>query len=158
AQEVDIGIALLTKKPEAGMQARELAHMPLVLLVAEGSGITRAEDLLGRDRIDLPLITLGAEEGVCRAFQAGLRERGVDWVPSLELGGLDLVARYVSEGFGVGVSLRLPGCELPEGVRELPLDGFPQFTVAAIWAGRLSPLGEMFTEVAASLAGELFGT
>jgi hypothetical protein len=132
--------------------------MTLVLLVKEDSGLTSAEELLSRDRIDLPLITLGTSEGVSRAFQAGLRERGVDWVPSLELGGLDLVARYVSEGFGVGVSLRLPGCEAPEGVRELPLEGFPQFSVGAIWAGRLSPLGETFVEVAGGLARELFGT
>lgn len=156
-QEVDLGIALLTKKPEAGLQTRDLARMTLALLVAEKSGITSVEELLGRDRIDLPLITLGPAEGVSRAFQAGLRERGVDWVPSLELGGLDLVARYVSEGFGVGVSLQLPGCEQPAGVRELPLEGFPQFTVGAIWAGRLSPLGEIFVEVAGQLAGELFG-
>ena len=155
AQEVDVGIAVITK-PESGVQVRELARLSLVLLVPERSRIQQASEVLERDRIDLPLVTLSQADGVSRAFQAGLRERGLDWVPSLELGGLDLVARYVAEGFGVGVSLHLPGVSQPAGVRELPLRGFPELAVGALWTGRLSPLGEVFVEVAQGLAQELF--
>lgn len=156
-QEIDLGLGILTDKPQAGMQARDLVKLGLVLLVTKQSGITRAADVLERDRIDLPLISLGAAEGISRTFQGGLRQHGVDWLPSLELGGLDLVARYVAEGFGVGVSLHLPQVKLPAGVKEIPLPDFPPVSFVAMWSGRLSPLTEVFIEEAGKLGKELFG-
>src|SRR5204863_7311072 len=74
AQEIDVGLGILTEKPQAGVQSRELVKLRLVLLAAKQSGITRAADVLERDRIDLPLVTLGSMEGISRAFQAGLRQ------------------------------------------------------------------------------------
>jgi DNA-binding transcriptional LysR family regulator len=73
------------------------------------------------------------------------------------VGSLDLVARYVAEGFGVGVSLRLPQVKLPAGVKELPLPEFTPVAFVMMWSGRLSPLSEAFIEEAAKLAKELFG-
>jgi DNA-binding transcriptional LysR family regulator len=128
-----------------------------VLLVAKQSGFSRAADVLERDRIDLPLVTLGSIEGISRTFQAGLRQRGVDWPPSLEVGSLDLIARYVAEGFGVGVSLHLPQVKLPAGVKEVPLPEFTPVAFVMMWSGRLSPLSETFIEEAGKLAKELFG-
>lgn len=157
AQEIDLGLAIITEKLQPGVQSRELVQLNLVLLVPKHGSITRAADVLERDRIDLPLITFGAGEGVSRAFQAVLRQRGLDWLPSLELGGLDLVARYVAEGFGIGVSLHLPQMKLPAGVKELRLPDFPPLTFGALWTGRLSTLGESFVEEAQKLAQELFG-
>ena len=106
AQEIDLGLALITDKPTVGMNTRELQRLSMVLLVPEKSRIKRAADVLGLDRIDLPLITLGAREALPRVFSEELRTRGVDWLPALELGGLDLIARYVAEGFGIGLSGR----------------------------------------------------
>ena len=156
-QEIDLGLGIVTEKLQPGLQSRELVQLSLVLIVPKQSPITRAADVLERDRIDLPLITLGSGDGLSRQFQAGLRQRGLDWVPSLELGGLDLVARYVAEGFGIGVSLHLPQVKLPAGVREIPLPGFPTLAFSALWGGRLSPVGEAFVEEAGLLAQELFG-
>jgi len=157
AHDIDVGLGILTEKSEAGIQSRELVKLRLVLLAAKQSGITRAADVLERDRIDLPLVTLGSMEGISRAFQAGLRQRGVDWVPSLEVGSLDLVARYVAEGFGVGVSLHLPQVKLPAGVKEVPLPDFAPVGFVAMWSGRLPPLSEIFVEEAGKLGKELFG-
>jgi DNA-binding transcriptional LysR family regulator len=157
AREIDLGVGILSDAPAAGLRHRELVKLDLVLLVPEDSGIGCAADVLEADRIEQALITLGAKEGVSRAFQAELRQRGVYWEPSLEMSGLDLVARYVAEGFGIGLSLHLPHVRLPAGVRELMLPGFAPVSFVAMWTGKLSPLGEAFVEEAEALAAALFG-
>jgi DNA-binding transcriptional LysR family regulator len=157
AQEIDVGLGILTDKPQSGIQVRELVKLQLVMLVSKQSGIARASDVLERDRIDLPLVTLSSAEGISRAFQAGLRQHNVDWLPALEVGSLDLVARYVAEGFGVGVSLNLPQVKLPAGVKQVALPDFAPVGFVAMWSGRLSPLSEAFIEEAGKLGKELFG-
>ncbi|HSJ03107.1 MAG: LysR substrate-binding domain-containing protein [Verrucomicrobium sp.] len=158
AQEIDLGLSVLTDKPGAGIQLREVATLSMVLLVSESSGIQHAQQILEQDRIDLPLITLSSFEGVTRTFQTYLRHRGVDWLPSLELGGLDLVNRYVEEGFGVGLSLQLPRMRIPTGVRQIALPGAPTVTFGALWAGKLISPAEVFVREAELLASELFAT
>jgi DNA-binding transcriptional LysR family regulator len=143
-QQIDLGLALLADKVAAGVTTRELLSMPMVLLVPERSKIQTAEELLGRDRIDLPLLTLAANEALSRAFQTELRNRDIDWLPALELGGLDLIASYVAQGFGIGLSLRVPRPLPLTGVRELPLKGFPAIGFHALWCGRLSSVAEAF--------------
>ncbi len=157
AQEVDLGLSLITDKPAVGMNTRELVRLPLVLLVQEKSRIKRSADLLGLDRIDLPLISLGMREALPRVFNDELRNRGVDWLPTLELGGLDLIAKYVAQGFGIGLSMHVPQIKLPPGVREVALEDFPTIPFCALWIGRLTPLGEGFLDEARALAMELFG-
>jgi DNA-binding transcriptional LysR family regulator len=158
AREIDLGVGILSDTVGSGMRHRELVKLELVLLVPEGGGIGSAADLLEVDRIEQPLITLGVKEGVSRAFQSELRQRGIDWAPSLEMSGLDLVARYVAEGFGIGVSLRLPHVQLPAGVKEVSLPDFAPVSFVAMWTGKLSPLGEIFVEEAEGLAAALFGS
>jgi DNA-binding transcriptional LysR family regulator len=156
-QQIDLGLGILTDKPQAGLQTQSLVELELVLLVSKQSGISKASDVFERDRMDLPLVTLGAAEGINRAFQEGLRKENVTWPPSLDVGSLDLVARYVAEGFGVGVGLHLPQLKLPAGVKEVPLPNFAPVAFVVMWSGRLSPLSEAFVEEAAKLARELFG-
>ncbi|MDB6139836.1 MAG: LysR family transcriptional regulator [Verrucomicrobiaceae bacterium] len=156
AQEVDVGLSLITDKPAAGMNTRELLRMTMVLLVPEKSRFKRATDVLGLDRIALPLISLGARDALPRLFNDGLRTRGIDWLPTLELGSLDLIAKYVAQGFGIGLSLHVPQVKLPPGIREVPLDDFPLIPFCALWMGRLTPLGESFLEESRTLAVELF--
>lgn len=155
AQEVDIGFGTLTEKTTANIESRELLRLPMALLVPEKSGITKAAQIFEKDRIDLPLVTLEARDVVSRSFQSALRQRGLEWLPSLEVGSFDLVLRYVVEGFGAGLVLRHPRMELPASVRVLALDDFPMLCFGALWTGRLSPLAEAFLAEATALAGEL---
>lgn len=157
AQEVDIGFGTLTEKTTANIESRELLRLPMALLVPADSGITKAEQIFAKDRIDLPLVALEARDVVSRSFQAALRQRGLEWLPSLEVGSLDLVLRYVVEGFGAGLVLLHPRAEHPASVRVLTLDGFPPLCFGALWTGRLSPLGEAFLAEVTALAGELAG-
>lgn len=155
AQEIDIGLSTLMDKTAANIEARELIRLPLVLLVTRQSGLTKAAQILEQDRIDLPLVTLDSRDVLPRAFQSALRQRGLEWMPSLEVGSLDLVVRYVAEGFGAGLALRHPRVDLPETVKALPLDDFPPLSFGVLWTGRLSPLGETFLAEATALAAEL---
>jgi|UniRef100_UPI003783B0D0 DNA-binding transcriptional LysR family regulator len=155
AQEIDIGLSTLMDKTAANIEARELLRLPMVLLVTKQSGVAQASQIFEKDRIDLPLVTLEANDVLSRSFQAALRQRGLEWLPSLEVGSLDLVLRYVAEGFGAGLALRHPRVELPAGVKALALDDFPPLSFGALWTGRLSPLGEVFLAEATAVAGEL---
>lgn len=155
AQEIDVGLSTLMDKTAANIEARELIRLPVVLLVTKQSGLTKASQILEQDRIDLPLVTLDSRDVLPRAFQAALRQRGLEWLPSLEVGSLDLVVRYVAEGFGAGLALRHPRVDLPDTVKALPLDDFPPLSFGVLWTGRLSPLGEAFLAEATALAAEL---
>lgn len=155
AQEIDIGLGTLMEKTAANMEARELIRLPMVLLVQKQSGITKAAQIFEKDRIDLPLVALESRDVLSRSFQAALRQRGVEWLPSLEVGSLDLVVRYVAEGFGAGLALSHPRVEVPAGIKALALDDFPPLSFGLLWTGRLSPLGETFLAEATALAAEL---
>ncbi len=151
SQDIDLGLALMADKAVAGVTTRELLTLPMVMLVPEKSKIQSADEVLERDRIDVPLITLGTTEALSRVFQAELRNRDIDWLPALELGGLDLIASYVAQGFGIGLSLEVPRPLAIAGVRELPLSGFPPIGFHALWCGRLSAVAESFIGEATNL-------
>ena len=154
-QKVDVGLASIMGKSLEGIKHRELLRLPMVLLVPEKSRLTSVDQILSLDRIQHPLITLPSVEPVCRLFQVELQKRKVDWFPSLELSSLDLVSRYVTEGFGIGLSLAAPARKWKKGVRALPLEGFPDVVFGALWVGRLNPLATMFVKEAERLAEAL---
>ncbi len=154
AQEIDLGLSTLTEKTAVNLESHELLQLPMVLLVPKQSGITKVEQIFQQDRINLPLVTLDANDVLSRAFQATLRQRGVEWLESLEVGSLDLVVRYVTEGFGAGLTLKHPRVELPAALQALELKGFPPLSFGILWTGRLSPLGQIFLDEARALVAE----
>jgi DNA-binding transcriptional LysR family regulator len=156
AQDIDIGVsALIGKRPE-GIREQELIQLPMALVVPEKSGFSAAEKIWEHDRIDVPLLTLPQSDPMCRLFQQEMRKRGIDWYPSLELGSIELVTRYVAEGYGVGLTIDAPAVN-PEGTRLLPLKDFPSVPFGVIWMGTLSPVGETFVEEARSIARRMLG-
>ena len=143
AQEIDLGIAPLEGKRPEGIRERELIQLSMALLVPKHSTLRSADALWKRDRLDEPLIAMPADEPTCRAFQQELHRRKVEWFPSLELNSQELVARYVAEGFGIGLVLQPPAASAPPGTRALVLTDFPKIGYGALWFGALSPLQEM---------------
>ncbi len=152
---IDLGLATLTDADLPGIDSHPLLVMPMALLVPADSKLTEAGQILGRDRIDLPLLTLPGHEPACRMFQEELQKRGIDWFPALELAGLDLISRYVASGFGIGLTLRVPGAQTPSDVRALPLPGFPEVRFGALTSGRTSPLTRHFLAEAQAVAARM---
>lgn len=146
ADQIDIGLATAGDKEIEGGDCRVMLRMGLLLLVPADSPYRLAEEILGLDRINLPLVTLPRLEPSCRIFQEELQARGVDWYPSLELASLDLITRYVSSGFGIGLTLDIPGTPWPDNVRALRLPEFPKVVFGAFTNGQTNELAGLFLE------------
>jgi len=147
-EELDLAITLIEKKAAPGIHTVPLVELPIVLMVAKDSPIHSADQLWKRDRIDEALICLPSQEGLCKRFQDGLSKLGVDWFPSIEVSSVDLIATYVLNGFGVGVSVLAPGTQLPPGIKALPLHGpeFAPILIGALWRGKGSPILQAFLD------------
>ena len=53
---------------------------------------------------------------------------------------MDLVTRYVANGYGIGLSVNAAGVVKHPLVRVLPLDDFEAVEIAALWHGEPTPL------------------
>jgi DNA-binding transcriptional LysR family regulator len=147
-EELDLAVTLIEKKAAPGIHTVPLVELPIVLMVAKDSPIHSADQLWKRDRIDEALICLPSQEGLCKRFQDGLSKLGVDWFPSIEVSSVDLIATYVLNGFGIGVSVLAPGTQLPPGIKALPLHGpeFAPILIGALWRGKGSPILQAFLD------------
>ena len=155
AQEIDLGIAPLEGRRPEGIRQRELLRLTMYLLVPKKSKLRTAEALWKRDRQDEPLISLPPDEPTCRRFQEELQKRRIEWFPALELNSQELIARYIAEGFGIGLVLLPPGAAAPAGTRALPLGDFPQVSYGALWLGTLSPFQQTILEEVQTMATAL---
>ena len=155
ADEVDLVITMIDRKPPAGFESLILMELPMVLLVEKNCGVKSADDLWRRDKIEDALICLPPQEALAKNFQAQLVRLGVEWFPTMEASSADLIETYVASGLGIGVSVSVPGKALPKNVRALALPNFPRAVVGALWRGKKSPLLEAFLDMAATRAREI---
>ncbi len=139
-REIDLAVASLDAKPPAHLHCLRLLRIPLVLLVPKKSGIKSAAELWARGEIEEPLICLPPTEAMSRLFRKGLRGHHVDWPQSIEASSMDLVTRYVANGYGIGLSIDAEAIVKHPQVRVLPLDDFEPVEVAVLWNGELTPL------------------
>ncbi len=149
-EEVDLAIAEIVNKPPAGTRSEFLLTMPLVLLAGSGMVIPKKGivDLAGK----FSLIRPADDTVISRLFAKGLSRKNLHWPSRIEVNSLDLVERYVVRGFGIGLSVLVPGVKLPAGVKVIELKGFPELRVAALWRGKLSPLAGRVLEGLRKLA------
>ena len=141
-EEIDLAVTVIENKSGPSIHSLPLIELPLVLLVPKESKINDATQLWKRDKIEEALICLPASEALSRNFQLGLTKLGVDWYPSIEASGLDLIAAYVAGGLGIGVSVALPQLDLSDYIRSIPLPDFPPIAIGALWRGKATPLIE----------------
>ena len=147
-QEIDLAFTLLSPKGTGTSKTQRLIELPLVLLVEKSSKLQSPDDLWARDKIEEPLISLPANEMMCKLFQQELSRRGVDWFPSIEVSSVNLVETYVARGYGIGLSVALPQTKPNPNVRQLVLRDFQPVTIGALWAGKPTPLTTAFVEAA----------
>lgn len=157
-QEIDLAFTVLNDKASAGSKAQRMLELPLVLLVERSSKLQAPQELWQRDKIEEPLISLPANEMMCKSFQQELARRGVDWFPSIEVSSINLVEAYVARGYGIGLSLALPQAKPTPGLRQLLLRDFPPVTIGALWSGKPTPLTNAFVEAAQKHVKQLGST
>ncbi|MEO6993356.1 MAG: LysR substrate-binding domain-containing protein, partial [Lacunisphaera sp.] len=78
----------------------------------------------------------------------GLAQRKVDWPQSIEASSMDLITRYVANGYGIGLSVNAAEVVRHASVRILPLDDFESLEIVALWSGELTPLVRALLEEA----------
>jgi len=138
--EIDLAITPLESKPPPRIKCLRLVRLPLVLLVPKKSKVKSAAGLWERRGVEETLISLPPSETVSRLFQRDLKRLKVDWPIGMEASSLDLVTRYVANGYGVGLSVAAGEIVRHSQVRVLPLPGFAPLEIAAFWNGELTPL------------------
>jgi DNA-binding transcriptional LysR family regulator len=145
-RELDLVVTTLDAKPPARLCCLKLMRLPLVLLVHKKSRIKSATELWARGEIAEPLICLPQTEAMSRLFREGLQQRQVEWPQAIEASSMDLVTRYVANGYGIGLSVHALEVVKHPAVRVLPLDGFDPVEVAALWKGEPAPLIRLVLE------------
>jgi DNA-binding transcriptional LysR family regulator len=139
----------------------ELLKLALVLLVPEEWKVRRLADLLVDDPYSsgkiakYPLVGLPPYEILGKIFQEALVERDINWLPSMEVDSLDLIAEYAVRGFGAGLGVAIPGKEPPSGLRAIKLPGFPPLAIGALYQGGIKPIAKGFLEKARKRAKAL---
>jgi|SRR5581483_3126079 DNA-binding transcriptional LysR family regulator len=154
-QEIDLAVTVLEKKIPPGMQSRAMLELPLALLVPEDSPFRGADELWKRDPIEEALICLPASEVICKHFQQGLQKLGIDWFPRIEVSSVDLIEAYVSNGFGIGLTVSIPKTKMSPKVRALPLPGFTPVSLGVLWQGKPSPVMQLLLDEFQKRAQEL---
>ena len=142
--EIDLAITLLPAELPAKVFSRELLRISPTLIVPKKSHLASAEALWAQPEIEQSLICLTADEMLCRTFQQELKRRDLEWRPRIEVGSLGLVEHYVQLGYGIGLSLRLPGVRLSPKLRALELPGFPDLPLGMLWRDDLDKLLRAF--------------
>jgi DNA-binding transcriptional LysR family regulator len=122
-----------------------------VLLVHKKSKIKSAEELWAMGEIDEPLICLPSTEAMSRNFRKGLQRLKVDWPQSIEASSMDLITRYVANGYGIGLNVDASEAVRHPLVRVLPLPDFEPVEIAALWHGEPTPLVRVLLEEAQKL-------
>lgn len=139
-QEIDLAITPLESKPPPRIHCLRLVRIPLVLLVPKTMKVRSASDLWAGGTVDHSLISLPPTETVSRKFRSGLQRLGVDWPMHMEASSLDLITKYVVNGYGIGLSVNDGEIVRHPSVRVLDLPGFEPIEITAFWKGALSPL------------------
>ncbi|HEX7653258.1 MAG TPA: LysR family transcriptional regulator substrate-binding protein, partial [Verrucomicrobiae bacterium] len=144
-QEVDLAITLLDGRDSPGVNQQVLVSLPAVFLVPKKHPFKTSEEVLqavaaGNDVP--PLVTMSNIEVAPRALQELLKRRELEWPPSIEVTAAELVDAYVEAGFGIGLTVAVPGRDVAKGLRAIPVEGIPPVQLAALWKGTPSTVME----------------
>lgn len=145
-QEVDLAVTVLDGAAPLGIQTEPLLELPVVLLVPKSLKLTTLDAILKSDRIDQTLISPPTSETITKNFTDALVRRGVVWPPGMEVSSLELVETYAASGFGIGLSVAIPGKPLDKRLRALPIAGLKPITVAVLRHPSLPPVARALIE------------
>ncbi len=139
---IDLAITILEENIPEQYVTEPLVRLPFVLLVPARSSLRNVASVWRRPQSTPVLVGPPHDDAISRAFRKGLMGRGVQWPVGLEVNSLELVETLVLDGFGVGLSVQVPGRKLRAGLRALPFRDFPPLQVGMIWQRRPHPAVE----------------
>jgi len=158
-QEIDFAVTLIEGRPMPGLNSEVMLELPIAFLVPKAYPAKNAAELLeafmagqagggGKASSEpaSPLVALPRNELATRRFREFLNKRGLDWPTSIEVTTLELIGVYVAAGFGVGLTLGIPGVRLPDSVRLMPISGIPLVRFGALWRGKPTPVMELLLQ------------
>jgi DNA-binding transcriptional LysR family regulator len=154
-REIDLAITELEGRPASSVNSCILLRLPLMLVIPRRATFRTLTDFFRSGTPSQSLISLPPDEVISKHFQSELRKLGLGWTAAIEVSSLELVELYTSLGFGVGLSVAIPGLQRKRGLRVLPLRKFEPLTIAALWCGNLSEPATRFLADVRRLAHRL---
>ena len=150
-QIADISVGAVIGSFPATLRMDELLKVPLALLVQEDFPLTTWKQVLARHKrkdgsIDLPLIAPPVQSVITRRFHEGLTVTRLAWETEVEVSNFDVIRDYVMHGFGVGMSVVIPGARPPEGLRQIQINDFPPLQVVAVYLQEPKPVVAWFVK------------
>ena len=159
-QEIDFAITLLEGQGAKGLNHLPLLELPLVLLVPKASRFRTASEIfeaLATESLEDPLISITAVELAPRRFREFLESRSLEWPSRVEVTDLELVEVYVQSGFGIGLSLAIPGGSLAKDLRVLPIPDITPLRLGAVWQGTPTAVMSTLIETLRSYVEKITG-
>lgn len=151
---VDLALTLRGEARLAGVSGRDLAELPLALLVPAGSALRDPEELWRNPPITERLICPGPAHAVAQAFGRGLALARMHWPVTIEVDSLGRLVDLVGTGGGVGVAVMAPWLIRRRDVRVLPLGGFAPVHLAVLWKNPAVAIVREAVEASVALLGE----
>jgi DNA-binding transcriptional LysR family regulator len=148
-QIADISVGAVLGSFPATLRVDELLKVPLALLVPEDFPCATWKQVMKRYRqkdnsMDLPLIAPPPQSVITRRFREGLTGAGLIWETEVEVGNFDVIRDYVKHGFGIGMSVVIPGTQAPSGLRQIPIVDFAPVQVVAVYLREPKPVVSWF--------------
>ena len=161
-QQADLAVSVIHSRMSEGINAIELLSLPLALMVPKKHPAKKLDDLLednnGVVTPKLPLVGLPSYEEISQIFLKEVDRRRMHWPVAVEVDSLDAVKHFVSCDFGAGITVRIPGVDIPKGMKLIDLEGFPPLVIGILHQGGLKPIAKKFLTAAEQLAGKLIGS
>jgi DNA-binding transcriptional LysR family regulator len=152
AGEVDL--VLVSHDPGGGdLEVSTVLESPVALLLPEGHRLDRGRSPLALARLSgEPLVTLQPESAFRRHLAEAFAAAGLAFRPSVEVGSLSLVHRFVAAGLGVAPVPAVAFPEAPAGTASRTrVSGVPPVVYRAVRRGG-APAGELERALLAGLA------
>ena len=151
-QQADIAVSIIHSRLSDGLKSIKLMDLPLALLLPSKHKAKTLADLTtdesGELVANIPLVGMPANEEVMQLFQKEIDARGLSWPVAVEVDSLDGIKQFVRCGFGAGIAVRIPGVELPKGLKAIDLDDFPSLEIGMVYQGTLKPVAKQFLTAA----------